>query len=562
MDFSPYAGRWIALTETGTVASVGATRDETRCAARTARPKERLRLAWVPIHPPHIPLPEWPLAELDSLLSQEVVWLAGGPVRDLLLGRDVHDWDFAVAQNGCALARKVANALHAAYYPLDEARDTGRVIVSHPHTRRPVMLDFAVLRGESLEEDLRRRDFTINAMALTLDGALIDPTGGQADLNARLIRMTGPTSFEDDPVRLLRAVRQANALHFRLETTTELALRAQAMSITTVTAERIRDELLDMLRAVPAAHGLLSLADVGLLRHVLPELDALQTVQQSTPHHYANTLTHTLATVSTVEGMLALLRGEARPPASDNARIFALFPAPAWAWPLLADTLRPFQAALLAYLDESVNAQISRADLLKWGALFHDVGKAETRTVDDDGRTHFYGHAETGVQSTRTRLEALRFPGKSVAFVCALVADHMRLVGAQKDKLTRRAIYRFYRDTGEAGAGIALLALADTMAVWGRGLTQSRWRALLTGTSALFKAYFEKSAEIVTPPPLLNGRDLIAMGLQPGPQMGRILDALREAQAAGEIATRDAAETFVTATLARESAQRLGEGQL
>ena len=550
MDFSPYAGRWIALTETNTVASVGATRDETRCAARTTRPKERLRLAWVSTHPPYIPIPEWPLAELHNLLPQEGVWLVGGPVRDLLLGRDIHDWDFAVAEKGCALARKVANALRAAYYPLDDERDTGRVVVTDPHTHRPVMLDFAVLRGATLEEDLRRRDFTINAMALTLEGALIDPTAGQADLESKLIRMTGPASFKDDPVRLLRAVRQANALHFHLEARTEMALRAQALSITTVTAERVRDELLEMLRTAPAAHSLRALADMGLLSHVLPEIQALQTIRQSAPHHYANTQTHILATVSAVEGILALLKGEARRPNADSAQIFALVPAPNWSWSLLADTLLPFQASLLAYLDEPINAEMPRADLLKWGALFHDVGKAATRTVGDDGRTHFYGHAETGARTTETRLEALRFPGKAITFIGTLVAEHMRLVNANKGTLTRRATYRFYRDTGEAGVGVVLLALADAMAVWGRGLTQTRWRGLLRSAAALFKAYFEQPTEIVAPPALLNGNDLIAMGLQPGPQIGRILEALREAQAAGEITTREAAEDFVTATLA------------
>ncbi|MBN2392237.1 MAG: HDIG domain-containing protein [Anaerolineae bacterium] len=545
MDFSPYAGRWVALTENNTVAGVGTTRDETRVAARAARPKERLRLAWVTIHPPYIPLPEWPLAELHNLLPQEGVWLAGGPVRDLLLGRNIHDWDLAVAEQGCALARKVANALRAAYYPLDDERDTGRVVVTDPHTHRPVMLDFAVLRGATLEEDLRRRDFTINAMALTLDGVLVDPTGGQADLDARLIRMASPTTFKDDPVRLLRAVRQANALHFHLETRTEMALRAQVLSITTVTAERIRDELLDMLRTIPAAHSLHALADVGLLSHVLPEIQALQAVQQSAPHYYANTQVHTLAAVSTVEGILALLKGEERPSSTDN-----YVPAPNWTWEWLANALLPFQAALLKYLDEPVNAEMPRADLLKWGALFHDVGKAETRTVGDDGRTHFYGHAESGAHLTETRLEALRFPGKAIAFITTLVVEHMRLATIYKETLTRRAAYRFYRDAGEAGIAVVLLALADAMAVWCQGLTQPRWRTLLRNADVLLKAYFEQPTEIVAPPALLNGHDLIALGLKPGPQMGRTLEALREAQAAGEIATREDAENFVTTTLA------------
>lgn len=544
VDFSPYAGRWVALTEAKTVAGVGMTPEAARYAARAARPKERLRLAWIAPHPPHIPLPEWPLAPLKAILPTEGIWLAGGPVRDLLLGRDLHDWDFAVVENGCGLARRVANALKAAYYPLDEERDTGRVVVTDPATHNPVTLDFASLRGATLEEDLRRRDFTINAMALTLDGALIDPTHGQTDLGAGLIRMTGPASFKDDPARLLRAVRQANTLHFRLDPRTEMAIRAQALSITTVAPERIRAELLQILHDVSAAYSLQALADVGLLSHILPEVQALQAVQQSQPHHYTDARVHTLAAIAAVEGILAFLKGEPRPSSTDNYA-----PVPSWAWPMLADVLLPFQSPLLKYLETPVNADMPRADLLKWGALFHDVGKAATRTVDDDGRSHFYGHAEAGAASAEARLEALRFPGKAIAFINILVAEHMRLAGADKSAPTRRAAYRFYRATGEVGVSVVLLALADALAVWGRGLTKNRWRALLQHANVLLKSYFEQPTEIIAPPPLLNGHDLIALGIRQGPQIGHILEALREAQAVGEINTREAAEAFVNTIL-------------
>ncbi len=221
---------------------------------------------------------------------------------------------------------------------------------------------------------------------------------------------------------------------------------------------------------------------------------------------------------------------------------------------MLADVLLPFQSPLLSYLETPVNADMPRADLLKWGALFHDVGKAATRTVDDDGRSHFYGHAEAGAQSAEDRLEALRFPGKAITFIATLVTEHMRLAGADKAAPTRRAAYRFYRATGDAGVSVVLLALADAMAVWGRGLTQNRWRALLRHANALLTSFFEQPTEVIAPPPLLNGHALIALGIPQGPQVGRVMEALREAQAAGEINTREAAEDFVNKTLAGESA--------
>ena len=539
-DLSIYAGRWIALTEVNEVAAVGATLEDTRCAARAARPKERLRFAWVSPHPPYLPLPEWPLVQLRSVLPPTDVWLAGGPVRDLLLGKPLHDWDFAVRGNATAMARKAADVLKAAYYPLDEERDAGRAVAKDPVSRRPITLDFASLRGATLEEDLRLRDFTINAMALTLEGELIDPTNGQSDLQQRLIRATSERSFTDDPVRLLRAVRQANTLDFNLEAGTELAIRAQAPAITAVTPERISAVLQRLVSAVPAPRGLQALGDLGLLGHVLPEVHALQAAQQSWPHYYSSVWVHTLGVISALEGILSLVEGKPRP----NS-VAAYVPAPGWTWSMLAEVVMPFQAPLLAYLNEPVNADMPRADLLKWGALFHDTGKALTRTVDEEGLTHFYGHAEVGAEHVRLRLEALRFPNRAIAYVETLVGHHMRLIGLSKVPPTPRAAHRFYRSAGDAGVGIVLLALADTMAVWARKLEEKRWRALLHAARTLLTAYFEQQEEVIAPPPLLNGYDLIAIGIRQGPEIGRALEALREAQAAGEITTREAAEIFI-----------------
>ncbi len=548
MDFSPYAGRWIALTESHTLAGIGTTREEASAAAHATHPKERLRLMWITPQPPYLALPAWPLSHLKPLLPAEGVWLVGGPVRDLLLGREIHDWDFAVAQGGRKLARTIADALHAAYYPLDDERDTGRVIATDPHTHRPIILDFAVLRGATLEEDLWRRDFTINALALTPEGVLIDPTGGQADLDAGLIRITGPSSFKDDPVRLLRAVRLANRLRFHIEPHTEQAIRTQAATIHTATPERICAELLQMVHDVPAARNLQALADLGLLRHVLPEIWALRAVQQSSPHHYADACTHTLATLAAVEGILALLKGEARPPSTDDA-----VNVPPWTWPLLAETLLPFQAELLSYLETPVNADMPRADLLKWGALFHDVGKAATRSVDANGYTHFYDHPQVGAELAAARLEALRFPKKAADFVVMLVTEHMRLIGSEKSELSRRAIYRFYRVTGDAGVSVVLLSLGDVLAVWERELTRHRWRNLLHNAGLLLNACFAQPTQIVAPPPLLNGYDVIALGVPQGPQVGQILETLREAQAAGEVATREEAVALVKSLAAEHT---------
>ncbi len=545
-DWSLYAGRWIALRENDQVASVGDTAAYARYAARAKLPKERLRLMWVAPHPPHVLIPEWPLAHIRPVLPEEGIWLAGGPVRDLLLRRPLHDWDFAVAGSGREIAREVADTLHTAYYALDEARDTGRVVVAHPATHRPITLDFAALRGTDLAEDLHLRDFTINAMAMTLDGEIIDPHGGQKDLTARLIRVTSERSFSDDPARLLRAVRQAGALGFHLETMTEMAIQAQAAKIKSVAAERIQAELCHVLASVPAPHSLQALADLGLLHYILPEAQTLQSVCQSWPHHYASTWEHTLAAVSAVEGILAMLNGAPRP---ESTRAYV--PAPNWAWEQLEETLMPLQAPLLDYLNAELSVEMPRRDLLKWGALYHDTGKAKTRTVDKRGLTHFYGHARASAETTQTRLRALHFPNRAIDFVVALVRHHMRLIDFSKSGGSRRASYRFYRATGKSGVGVVLLALADALAVWGPKLNQKRWLNLRQSAEMLLDDYFHRQEETIAPPPLLDGHDLLAMNVPQGPAIGDLLEALREAQAAGEIATEAEARRLVRSQLDR-----------
>ncbi len=487
---------------------------------------------------------------LRPILKPKEVWLAGGAVRDLLLGRPLHDWDFTVAGPARALARQAANLLGGAYVTLDAERDTGRAVVTQPYTRRPITLDFATLRGDSIEEDLRARDFTLNAMALDLDtGRLIDPTGGQKDLERGFIRTTGAQSFTDDPARLLRALRVAAELDFTLEQSTRHAIRAHAPRLADVAAERITPELNRILQAEPSAWGLHRAWQLGLLEIVLPEVAALEDVEQSSPHHYAKAWRHTLAAVTAYEGLLARVQGQAL-----RTRGKITLPFPSWAWEMLSEALLPLQQPLLAYLAEPVSVEMDRQLLIKWGVLLHDVGKTETRTVDDAGLTHFYGHPTTGARHIQERLTTLRFPTKAHHFVATLVAQHMRPLDlARTPPPSRRALYRFFRATGDAGPGVALLFLSDALAVWGPSLEEGRWRRYCATVTTLLETYFERQAEVVAPSPLLDGHALMALSVPQGPRIGQLLDALREAQAAGEVTTEEEARVFIAEQQAQAS---------
>ncbi|MCD4738375.1 MAG: HD domain-containing protein, partial [Anaerolineae bacterium] len=487
------------------------------------------------------PLPAWPLRQLYTLLQEHHIWLVGVAVRDRLLKRPLHDGYFAVRGSAMKLARCIADQLAGAYITLDAERDTSRVIIKDPATQAPVVLDFATLRGADLTADLHWRDFTINAMALTLEGELIDPLHGTRDLADHLVRATSEHTFTDDPARLLRAVRTAGELEFQLETATLAALRRHAELIRGIAAERIQAELLRIMAITPAAPHLRLLQEQGLLPHILPEVSALHQVQQSNPHHYATAWEHTLAAITTGEGLFASLNNQS-PPRYVQRRV----PVPAWAWEQAAEALLPWQAELLTYLQEPVSVGISRGMLLKWGLLCHDTGKKSCRTVDKEGYTHFYGHPAAGAELTRQRLRSLHFPNRAIHFVSTLVDAHMRLISLSPEPPpSRRAIYRFYRATGETGVGVVLLSLADALAAWGPALTEERWHKLLTTARALLNGYYQRQTEVVTPSPLLTGHDLLAPGIPACPEIGRLLPSLREAQAAGEVSTATAAQAFI-----------------
>jgi tRNA nucleotidyltransferase/poly(A) polymerase len=482
-------------------------------------------------------LPDHPWQTVRRLASElgARVWPVGGAVRDVLLGREVHDWDFVVDRASLALAQAVAGALGGAYYPLDAERETGRVVLQAGESGR-LDLDFALLQGENLAADLRARDLTVNAMALE-EGAPVDPTGGQADLAAKRVRATSEHAFRDDPLRLLRAVRVEASLGFEIEPRTEGWLRRDAGLIAQPSAERVRDEFVRLLGVPRPASALERLDALGLLAPVVPEVEALKGVAQSPPHRH-DVFRHTLETVGTLEGVVAVTTGAAPP---------ALPHVPPAAWGALERALAQFGESVSAHLAVEVSGGRDRALLLRLAALLHAVGKPATRSQDKEGRIHFYNHELVGGQAAATRLKRLRFSHAEVARGRVLVAQHMRPAHlARAEKVTRRAVYRFFRATSCGGVDVVLLCLADHLATWGENLREERWARRLEVAEMLLAHWFERYHETVDPPALLTGGDLMAeLGLEEGPRIGRLLERVREAQAAGEVCTREEALEMV-----------------
>ena len=266
--YSPYSGRWVALVR-GRVVAQGGTPEQALLASQASRYKERpeIRFMSVPFNFPPL------LKKIIDVLPPDVeVYLVGGAVRDLLTNRLSPDFDFALPSSGISLARIIANALKADFMVLDDERDTGRVIISNENENL-LYLDFATYRGATLEEDLRDRDFTINAMALNLrDTTIIDPLNGGSDIRAKVIRACSPDALLHDPVRILRAVRQAAAFGFTIDKNTRELMKQAAGTIGNVSVERLRDEVFEMLGGPKASASVRTLEMLVVLQHLTPEL--------------------------------------------------------------------------------------------------------------------------------------------------------------------------------------------------------------------------------------------------------------------------------------------------
>jgi tRNA nucleotidyltransferase/poly(A) polymerase len=530
---SPYAGRWVARLE-GTIVAHGGTPDAARRAAQASRHKETPEISFVPIDPP-LAFP--PLIQRVALMAEDrEVFLVGGAVRDALRGGVSHDFDFSVRNNAIGLARRVAAALAADFYVLDGAFDAGRVIVQLAGGARDV-LDFSAFRGQDLEADLGGRDFTINAMAISLKNwAVLDPFDGATDLRAGSIRACSATAMQDDPIRVLRAVRLAAGLDFKIESDTRAAIKRAAGSLPAVSAERRRDELFKILEGPRVDAALRALDMLGVFPYLLPELSALKGGEQPSPHVY-DVWEHTLSVIQSLERIIrTLVSGDDMDGASG---IFAS---------LLRLGLGRFRQQLTGHLSKPMNPDRSLRALLFFAALYHDVSKPATRSVDEAGRTHFFRHERDGAVVAAQRSREFNLSNDEIARVQTTVRNHLRFfflasrMETERKLPSRKAIHHYFRDTGDAGVDLVLLGLADAWGTRGPTLTAETWSAFVDVGRTLLENYWEKPEEAIAPRTLVDGNAVMEeYGLQPGPEVGTLLKAIREAQAIGMVRTREEA---------------------
>ena len=487
-----------------------------------------------------------------AALSRQMRWegearplLIGGAVRDALLGRPVAEADLTIPGDAAAFARLAAECLQTRAVRLDERIGVDRLPLAAGH------IDIVQMVGD-LRSDLARRDFTINALAYPLAELppggpaaigrerIIDQHAGLADLDEGVIRIPAPGVLRDDPLRALRGVRLAAELGYRLEPATEAGIRDMAPQVRAVAAERVGAELRRIFTAERASTGIALMEATGLLRACFPELDAGRGVEQR-PQHCYDVFEHQLAALRWADTLLA----SQPPPDWEGATAWsALWCRRDWSrsrWGDVREQLRRHQEAL------------------RIAVLLHDVGKPATRSVTEDGRTRFFGHAPLGALTARDALKRWRFPGSVVERVALLIEQHLRpgQMSAPGQPPTARSLHRFHKALGDAVPDLCWLFLADSLATVGPERLLPRWPAYVEHVHGIVT--WQPSQAAATVAQLVDGHAVMAAtGLGPGPLVGRILAAVEEGAAAGELGSEEDALSLAR-SMARDNESAAGD---
>jgi poly(A) polymerase len=450
------------------------------------------------------------------------LYAVGGTLRDLCLGRPIHDVDVAMTGDVLEFAREFANHLRAAYVPMDAERGEVRVVY-----RKRDSLDFARIRGGTILTDLHRRDFTINAMACPLTvlltqaaPVLIDPQGGWHDLRARTIRMVSPTSFGDDPLRLLRAFRLAATLDFTIEPSTLAAMEPVAPLLVDVAAERIHHELFRLFAASQSGPHLATMAHVGLLDVLFPELAAARgTLCQAGAQ--ADALDHSVRTYQAVEALMSN-------------------PGP---------HLQPIAGAVLGYFRAE-----ERRVLVKWAALVHVFWDTAVGQGESLEHVTAMSYAQEHAQRWEQIGGRLKLSRKAIDYVKTLIVHYgpvfqLALLEAQ-GHLTLRSVHRWCKEAEESMLGVFILAIGHALARGGGSVTEPGVTMLAQLALRVWDMYRRRILPVITAPRLVTGDDLQQVfHLPPGPRFKVLLDELEVAQVEGRIGTRSEALEWVAAQL-------------
>ncbi len=438
------------------------------------------------------------------------VYLVGGCLRDHIIGRPLSDFDFAVSCGALKLAEALADEIRGAYIVLDEDRGCARV--AKKVKGQLWTYDFAEFRAATLEEDLALRDFTINTLTLDLNdirpgmdlnAAIRDFKSALKDIRAGVIRRVSARSFRDDPLRMMRAFGLQANLGFEIEPRTLEQIAREKDSIRDVSYERIREELFKVLESEKTAAILRSMDKHELLDRVIPQVSVMYNCKQGGYHHL-DVWEHSLEVVHQLDL-------------------------------ILSDETDP---EIVKYLDAVIGGGHSRRSLMKLAALFHDIGKPDTRQKKGE-RLSFHGHENVGRYIVKGISKMLRISTRERHLLEDMVQMHLRPGYLSNYKTpSERMVYRYFRDAGDEVISILLLSLADQRSTRGPLTTEADQAHHETICRQLIERYLEQKRQKPYVP-LVNGRDIMkALKTEGSPLIGQILDEIQEQHVLGKIKSK------------------------
>ncbi len=451
-------------------------------------------------------------------------YIVGGAVRDILRGRLPTDYDVAVAGDPLKFAQQLAKNTRSRPVEIGKSGQTILRVVTEK-----TMIDISRIKGDTIQEDLQARDFSVNAMAYDLDGdQLIDDLGGQHDLANKTIRMVSNHVFKQDPVRLLRAFRIAAMLQFDIEPHTKTAIENDATLIIQSAGERIREELFKLFQSTNSHAYLCQMADTGLLFTMLPELLRLKECRQNRYHQF-DAFGHTLQAYYHLEQLLD------------------------------GDHDQPYLTIKGVPLAQHIAE--ARVPLLKFSILLHDIGKPEVQTTDSKGSIHFYGHEDQSALMAETICKRMKCATRDADIIVFLVRHHTRPLFLFSSLKTAneapRAVTRFFIKCAAYVPELLLCATADML---GKEESQNdRIREFIGFANQLLAEFESDFKPKKSKPTLITGRDLIEeFGLKPSPQFKIILDRVEEERLLHSAMSRQEALDLVKSLLDEQASK--GDG--
>ncbi len=446
----------------------------------------------------------------DDFVLKEINegYLVGGSIRDLFTKNCVFcDRDISIkgAEN---FARKIANKWDGTFIELDNENKIYRVVLPDKIN----FLDISELQGNNIEEDLKRRDFTINAIAYDLaNDKFVDVTGGLKDLKNKVLRHIDDKNFEDDPLRILRAFRFYAVTGFKMTIELENALKKYLPLALNPAKERINYEIMKLFGGDFTSCALLKMDEFGLLEKIFPCIREMKKVPPNT-HHHLDLFHHVVETVRQIE--------------------------------ILYNKISGFEKE---HLDAIDFGGFPRINHLKLAGFLHDIGKFSTWTIEESGRHRFIKHDDVGSKMVVPLLRDLKFSKKQIEYISCMIKNHIypsNVIVAPS--LNDKVMMRYVRKMGDNVIDNIILAKADRLSARGVDITEEIVNANISGLDKLLDFYLSKKDSLAPLPKLIDGREIMEiLNIKPSPKLGEIINAINEAQLNGDITIHDEAVNYI-----------------